>query len=85
MVYLILITQAILETLIAILICGTTFVIIYFITEQYKNWKIKKHEQQCQRNWDDMMERIKQQRKEREQREAERIKYPLFFLKEGIV
>jgi len=84
-ILIILITQTILELFVVVLTYVFIVVIAYFIIGSYKNWQRRKRKQQ---EWDDMIERITRQREERKQYEIkrkERIKYPLFFLKEGIV
>ena len=85
MIYIILTIQIILESLIIIVSATCVVAIIIFVEDQCENWRRKKREQQ---EWDNMIKEITQQRQQREkikQREVERKKYPLFYLKEGIV
>jgi len=85
MIYIVLITLTILEMLIIAMYQIAILFIIYFIMEKsstyYQNWKNKKQWQEGERRREEFIQ--EQHRRELHKREIER--YPLFYLKEGIV
>ena len=83
------ILQGILEALIIVLVYSAGFSIFLFchprVRRYYRNWKIKKRNQQWEKKHEEF---VQQQRKwllEQKLHKEEKRKYPLFFLKEGIV
>jgi len=89
MLYLVLTFQTILEALIiAIIILTIIFVvgnIIQDVKTYYKKWKIKKHNRRWEKEREEFIQWQRKRELERKLRKEEMRKYPLFFLKEGIV
>ena len=96
MVHLVLIIKVLLEVSIVILVYLVIALVGVFVADKlqicYKNWKYKKRIQQMEKDYKELLQRWcegEQRRKEQEclkkLHKKEREKYPLFFLKEGIV
>ena len=52
-----------------------------FVKERCENWKERKRERQVEKVYEEYIQRIHK----KELRRKEKIKYPLFYLKDGIV
>ena len=89
MLYAILIIKVILELLIIILIYGTIALMGIFVTDKsqiyYSNWKSKRLIRQIEKDYTEFVQKQNKRRLQRELLRKEKEKYPLFYLKEGIV
>ena len=92
MLYIFLTIQAVLELLIAIIFVICVAAIMIFVKEQYENCRRKKRDRKWQKDYEELLQQKRRtnlewklRREEMEKQRKEKERYPLFFLKEGIV
>ncbi len=85
MLYVVFVAWGLLHLACFVLISIFIMSISFFISEKlqiyYRCWKNRKYMQRCQRNYELRL----QEERRRELHRKEKEKYPLFFLKDGIV
>jgi len=96
MIYIVYITWMILQILVTALACLFVMLIFNFVSTKlqlyYKNWRIKKRDEKWQKECEEFIQRQRRwelkwklYKEEIEKQRKEKEKYPLFYLKEGIV